>query len=95
MSDVQPTHTFCLIVGTGMSGITVASHLLKLKVLNHDEFRLVSQEANYGGVWETNQYPGAACDVPSHGYVMRWFLKPGKILICNKIVGLRLASDSS
>lgn len=69
---------FCLIVGAGMSGITVGSHLIKLGALKYEDFRLLDQNVDYGGVWETNKYPGAACDVPSHGYVMRWFLKPGR-----------------
>ncbi|GAB7356265.1 hypothetical protein MBLNU459_g7075t1 [Dothideomycetes sp. NU459] len=74
--DEETRSIFCLIVGAGMSGVTVGAHLLRLGVLRHDEFYLVDQNTDYGGVWETNRYPGAACDVPSHSYVMRWFLNP-------------------
>ncbi|OCK75222.1 FAD/NAD(P)-binding domain-containing protein [Lepidopterella palustris CBS 459.81] len=59
-----------------MAGVSMGAHLLKRKVLKHSEFMLVDQQEDYGGVWKQNKYPGIACDVPSHGYVMRYFLKP-------------------
>ncbi|KAF2494380.1 FAD/NAD(P)-binding domain-containing protein [Lophium mytilinum] len=74
--NYKEDRTFCLIVGAGMTGVSMAAHLLKKGVLKHGEFRLVDQQSDYGGVWEANKYPGAACDIPSHGYVMRFFLKP-------------------
>jgi len=72
-------HVFCLIVGGGMSGVTMAAHLVKQNTLKPWEFRLMDQNADYGGVWMANHYPGAACDVPSHGYVMRYFLNPSEL----------------
>lgn len=73
-------HVFCLIVGGGMSGITLATYFIKTKTLDYDEFRIIDLNNDYGGVWYANQYPGAACDVPSHAYQMRYFLKPGMCL---------------
>lgn len=64
-----------------MSGVTMAAHLIKQNILKPWEFRIMDQNADYGGVWMANHYPGAACDVPSHGYVMRYFLNPGKFLL--------------
>jgi len=71
-------HVFCLVVGGGMSGVTMAVHLIKQKALKPWEFRIMDQNADYGGVWMANHYPGAACDVPSHCYSMRYFLNPCK-----------------
>jgi cation diffusion facilitator CzcD-associated flavoprotein CzcO len=76
--NIKHDSTFCLIVGAGMTGVSLGAHLLKRGVLNHSEFKLIDQQSDYGGVWEQNKYPGAACDIPSHGYVMRFFLKPGR-----------------
>lgn len=69
---------FVAIVGAGMSGITMAAQILKQNALTRDEFKIFDGNDDYGGVWQANQYPGAACDVPSHAYVLRFHLKPGK-----------------
>ena len=69
---------FALIVGGGMSGITVAAQFLNQKVLQRGEFVIIDRWNDYGGVWEANKYPGAACDVPSHAYVLPFHLNPGK-----------------
>lgn len=74
-------YVFCLIVGGGMSGVTMAVYLVKQNVLKPWEFRIMDQNADYGGVWMANHYPGAECDVPSHGYAMRYFLNPGRFLL--------------
>jgi cation diffusion facilitator CzcD-associated flavoprotein CzcO len=69
-------HVFALIVGGGMSGITLAAQLLDQKILRGGEFVIVDRWNDYGGVWEANKYPGAACDVPSHAYVLPFYLNP-------------------
>jgi cation diffusion facilitator CzcD-associated flavoprotein CzcO len=74
-------HVFCLIVGGGMCGITMGVHFVKEKILKPWEFRIMDQNDDYGGVWRANNYPGAACDVPSHGYVMRYSLNPGSYFL--------------
>jgi cation diffusion facilitator CzcD-associated flavoprotein CzcO len=76
-------HAFTIISGAGMSGITLAVHLLKLKVLNLHELHIFDQNDNYGGAWAANTYPGCACDVPSHGYQMRYWLNPSRFLLTN------------
>ncbi|OQU93636.1 hypothetical protein CLAIMM_00118 [Cladophialophora immunda] len=53
----------------------MGAHLISQRVLKHSEFLIVDRHADYGGVWEANTYPGAACDVPSHAYVMPFSLK--------------------
>ena len=73
-------HTFVAIVGGGMSGITLSAQLLNSKTLAHNEFKIFDRWNDYGGVWEANKYPGAACDVPSHAYVLPFHLNPSMII---------------
>ncbi|KAI9743669.1 MAG: hypothetical protein M1818_002985 [Claussenomyces sp. TS43310] len=73
---MSQNHVFCIIVGGGMSGVTMGVHLIRDKVLEYDELKIFDKSADYGGVWEANKYPGAACDTPSHVYQMRYRLKP-------------------
>jgi hypothetical protein len=80
MSDkqVESKRIFCAIVGAGMCGVTLADRLLATGALRHEELIVFDRSADFGGVWESNKYPGAACDIPSHAYVVRAFLNPGK-----------------
>lgn len=54
-----------LIVGGGISGICIAIQLLKA---GKGSFLVVEKSGDVGGTWRVNQYPGCACDVPSHLY---------------------------
>lgn len=61
----QITVLDALIIGTGFGGIGMAIQLQQKVSTNY----LVLEKADdVGGVWRDNQYPGAACDVPSHLY---------------------------
>jgi cation diffusion facilitator CzcD-associated flavoprotein CzcO len=54
-----------LIVGAGFGGIATAIEL------THNGFRnvkILEKAPDLGGTWYYNDYPGAACDVPSHLY---------------------------
>ncbi len=53
------------IVGTGFAGLCMA---IKLKEAGRKDFVLIERGASVGGTWRDNDYPGAACDVPSHLY---------------------------
>lgn len=63
-----------IIVGAGVSGIQQASTLLKQKVLKHGDMQIFDAQSNYGGVWEKNDYPGCACDVPSMIYTTSYYI---------------------
>lgn len=54
-----------VIVGAGFSGIGMA---IKLREAGFQDFVLVEREADLGGTWFVNNYPGCACDVQSHMY---------------------------
>ncbi|RMI31368.1 flavin-containing monooxygenase [Nocardia stercoris] len=54
-----------LIVGTGFGGLALA---LELKRAGYQDFVLLEQADEVGGVWRDNTYPGAGCDIPSPYY---------------------------
>lgn len=54
----------CLVVGAGFSGLNVAIALQR----SGRRYLVLEQAHDLGGTWRDNQYPGAACDVPSHLY---------------------------
>jgi cation diffusion facilitator CzcD-associated flavoprotein CzcO len=54
-----------LIVGAGFGGITAAIELTRN---GFTDVRILEQAPDLGGTWYYNDYPGCACDVPSHLY---------------------------
>lgn len=55
----------CVIVGTGFSGICAA---IKLQEAGYPDFLMLERDAEMGGTWWKNTYPGAAVDVVSRLY---------------------------
>ncbi len=53
------------IIGAGASGILAA---IKLRESGIEEILVFEKGDELGGTWRDNQYPGVACDVPSHAY---------------------------
>jgi len=58
-------HYEVVVIGAGLSGICAA---IKLKEAGIDNVRVFEKAGDVGGTWRDNQYPGVACDVPSHLY---------------------------
>jgi cation diffusion facilitator CzcD-associated flavoprotein CzcO len=54
-----------LIVGAGFSGLGMAIKLLESGTTS---FLVIDKAGDIGGTWYVNQYPGCACDIPSHLY---------------------------
>ncbi len=54
-----------VILGAGVSGLCTGIQLLKAGI---SSFTILEKSDRVGGTWYENQYPGAACDVPSHFY---------------------------
>ncbi len=54
-----------VILGAGVSGLCMGIQLLKAGI---SSFTILEKSDKVGGTWYDNQYPGAACDVPSHFY---------------------------
>ncbi len=64
-SQQQRYDTSVVIVGTGFAGLGTA---IRLKQEGIHDFVLLEKDADLGGTWRDNTYPGCACDVPSLMY---------------------------
>ncbi|WP_109478251.1 NAD(P)/FAD-dependent oxidoreductase [Paraburkholderia sp. C35] len=65
--------TDVIVIGTGFSGIGMASQLLRR---GETSLIVLERADDVGGTWRDNQYPGAACDQPSHLYSLSFRLNP-------------------
>ena len=54
-----------LIVGAGFAGLGMA---IRLKQAGIKDIVILERASAVGGTWRDNQYPGAACDIPSNLY---------------------------
>jgi len=65
-ANALPAETLdVLIVGAGFSGLGMAIKLLEAGTRS---FLVIEKADDIGGTWYVNQYPGCACDIPSHLY---------------------------
>lgn len=63
--EPEPPEGFrAVIIGAGASGLCAAVNLQKAGV----PYTIVERNAEIGGVWFENRYPGAGVDTPSHLY---------------------------
>jgi len=62
------------IIGAGYSGLTAGIQLKR--ELNLNSFTIFDENHDIGGTWLVNNYPGCACDVPSHLYSWSFELNP-------------------
>jgi cation diffusion facilitator CzcD-associated flavoprotein CzcO len=62
-----------LIVGAGFSGLCMA---IQLRKSGRDSFLVIEKGEELGGTWWYNQYPGCACDIPSHLYSFSFARNP-------------------
>ena len=72
MTDAPPHHRVA-IIGSGFAGIGMA---VRLKQAGLKDFVILERAKDIGGTWRDNDYPGAACDVPSHLYSWSFALNP-------------------
>jgi len=59
------TEVDTLIVGAGFAGLGAG---IRLSRLGERSFVVLERAATVGGTWRDNDYPGVACDIPSHLY---------------------------
>lgn len=62
-----------LVVGAGFAGLTAA---VRLRQAGIDDVAVIERGPTVGGTWRDNDYPGAACDVPSQLYSLSFALNP-------------------
>lgn len=61
--EIAPDRTFRVaVIGAGMSGIAIAHRLKQAGV----DVTILEKNADVGGTWFENTYPGCRVDVPSH-----------------------------
>lgn len=54
-----------MIIGAGFAGLGTA---IRLREAGIDDIVILERGSEVGGTWRDNQYPGAACDIPSNLY---------------------------
>ncbi len=69
----QRQHVRVAIIGSGFGGLGMA---MRLQQAGMRDFLLFERAGDVGGTWRDNDYPGAACDVPSHLYSFAFALNP-------------------
>ena len=57
-------HAQVLIVGAGVSAIALGAALSRLGI----PYQIVEKNADLGGTWYVNRYPGCGVDTPNHSY---------------------------
>ena len=63
--DIAPETDFnVVVIGAGMSGILAAHRLQQADI----EFVVIEKDADVGGTWLENTYPGCRVDNPNHNY---------------------------
>jgi cation diffusion facilitator CzcD-associated flavoprotein CzcO len=60
-----PRHVRVGILGAGLAGLGMA---IRLQQEGERDFVIWERDADVGGTWWANTYPGCQCDVPSHLY---------------------------
>ncbi|KAK4938333.1 hypothetical protein LTR10_021217 [Elasticomyces elasticus] len=74
----QPLHACrpmrMLIVGAGAAGLQIAYKALRQ--LSRVTFTIYEKNADVGGTWLENRYPGCTCDIPSHSYQFSFWRNP-------------------
>lgn len=73
MINEPPAKPFkVVVIGAGAAGIDFLHHAVQtLPQLNVD-FAVFEKNADIGGTWFENRYPGCACDIPSASYQFAW-----------------------
>ncbi|KIX98610.1 uncharacterized protein Z520_05911 [Fonsecaea multimorphosa CBS 102226] len=68
----EPRALRIIIIGAGIAGIA-AVKLFKERFQGLPvSLTIYEKNADVGGTWLENRYPGCACDVPAHGYTFSW-----------------------
>lgn len=67
-------HLRLVCVGAGAAGLQIAYKAERL--LENVELQIYEKNADIGGTWLENRYPGCTCDIPSHSYQFTWARNP-------------------
>ena len=72
--DPQNRKLRVITIGGGLSGILMAYQIQKYCM--NVEHQIYEKNHDIGGTWLENRYPGAACDIPSHAYILNFAPNP-------------------
>ena len=72
-NQTPPRHVETVIIGSGFSGLLAAIRLQKKEC---DDFVLLERNAELGGTWQVNSYPGAEVDIPTSLYCISFIPYP-------------------
>jgi cation diffusion facilitator CzcD-associated flavoprotein CzcO len=70
----EPRPLKVIYIGAGVSGICAAINLPKY--VPNLELTIYEKNADVGGTWFENRYPGCACDIPAHSYQLSFESNP-------------------
>ncbi|KAK5062645.1 hypothetical protein LTR84_004718 [Exophiala bonariae] len=73
-TSVKSHEPRAIVIGSGVAGIALAARLRS--TLGFKNFIIYEREAELGGTWFLNTYPGVGCDVDSHLYSFSFNLNP-------------------
>src|SRR5687768_14237221 len=73
-NGAAPNHSRIGILGAGFGGLGMA---IRLKQAGIHDFVIWERDAEVGGTWWANSYPGCQCDIPSHLYSFSFAPNPG------------------
>ncbi|MFF3747573.1 flavin-containing monooxygenase [Streptomyces kronopolitis] len=65
MAGRERRHVRVAVIGSGFGGLGAAVRLRRQGIT---DFVVLERAGSVGGTWRDNDYPGCACDVPSHLY---------------------------
>ncbi|KAJ5774830.1 hypothetical protein N7457_009726 [Penicillium paradoxum] len=65
-----------IVMGAGAAGIDFLHHATQLLSDLNVEIKCFDKNADVGGTWYENRYPGCACDGPSPSYQFAWRPNP-------------------
>ena len=68
----DPTTPKVVVIGAGFSGLCAAIKLAEAGIPHV----VLEKDADVGGTWYENTYPGCACDIPAHLYSFSFELNP-------------------
>jgi hypothetical protein len=58
-----------IVAGAGCSALDLA-HAVESGGLKNIDLQILEKNAGLGGTWYENRYPGCACDIPAHNYLV-------------------------
>ncbi|OAL40668.1 hypothetical protein AYO20_00404 [Fonsecaea nubica] len=61
-----------IVIGAGIAGIAAVKLFKERLEKSGVKLTIYEKNADVGGTWLENRYPGCACDVPAHAYNFSW-----------------------